>query len=69
MEAKDIRVLTVEEIKEKIAGEEAMLKKLKFSHAISPIENPMKIRQTRKFLARLKTELHIRELSEINGNG
>lgn len=64
MDAKDIKGLTVEEIKEKIAGEESMLQKLKFSHAISPIENPMKIRQTRRFLARLKTELHARELAE-----
>lgn len=64
MDAKDIKGLTVEEIKEKIAGEEGMLEKLKFSHAISPIENPMKIRENRRFLARLKTELRARELAE-----
>ena len=64
MDAKEIKGLTVEEIREKIEGEEAMLKKQKFSHAISPIENPMKIRQTRRFLARLKTELRVRVLAE-----
>ncbi len=64
MDAKDIKGLTVEEIKEKIAGEQGMLEKLKFSHSISPIENPMKIRQTRRFLARLRTELKARELAE-----
>ncbi|MEQ8303202.1 MAG: 50S ribosomal protein L29 [Cytophagales bacterium] len=69
MDAKDIKGMTVEEINEMIAGEQGMLQKLKFSHAISPIENPMKIRQTRRILARLKTELHARELAEINGNG
>ena len=64
MNAKDIRGLTLEEINEMIGGEEAMLEKMKFSHAISPIENPMKIRQSRKKLARLKTELRAREIAE-----
>ena len=38
------------------------LKKLKFAHAISPLENPMTIRSIRKDLARLKTELNKRKL-------
>lgn len=33
------------------------LKKLKFAHTISPLENPMLIRGLRKDIARLKTEL------------
>ena len=33
------------------------LKKLKFAHTISPLENPMSIRGVRKDVARLKTEL------------
>lgn len=66
MDAKEIKGLTLEEIKEKIAGESEMLGKLKFSHSISPIENPMKIRQSRRLLARLNTELRARELAENN---
>jgi large subunit ribosomal protein L29 len=31
------------------------LVKLRFAHSVSPIENPMKIRETRKIIARLKT--------------
>ncbi len=37
------------------------LKKLKFAHAISPLENPMTIRGVRRDIARLKTELKKRE--------
>ena len=36
---------------------ELRLKKLEFANAISPLENPMSIRDLRKDLARLKTEL------------
>jgi len=37
------------------------LKKLKFAHTISPLENPMTIRGVRRDIARLKTELKKRE--------
>ena len=41
MKNSEIRSLSVEEINQKIAGEKEALQKLKFAHAISPIENPM----------------------------
>jgi large subunit ribosomal protein L29 len=44
-------------LKEQITAEEARLLKLKFAHAVSPIENPMRIREARKLIARLHTEL------------
>ncbi len=59
---KDIQALTNEEISEKLLLESDMLRKLKFSHAISPIENPNKIRETKKMIAMLKTEQRAREL-------
>jgi large subunit ribosomal protein L29 len=37
--------------------EKAVFSKLKLNHAISPIENPIKIRDSRKDIARLSTEL------------
>jgi len=42
----------------KIQEDELRLKKLKFAHSVSPLENPMSIRDVRKDLARLKTQLH-----------
>lgn len=61
MKNEEIRALSVPELKEKIAQEQEMLQKLRFSHAISPIENPMKIRHTGKLIARLKTALTQKE--------
>ncbi|MFM2189907.1 MAG: 50S ribosomal protein L29 [Arcticibacter sp.] len=51
-----VKDLTTEEIREKIAQERAMYSKLKMSHAVSPVENPMKIRASRRAIARLETE-------------
>lgn len=61
MKNADIKALSAEEIREKIKLEEENLQKLKFAHAISPVENPMRIRVTRKLIARLKTELGTKE--------
>lgn len=61
MKPAEIRKLSVEELKEKIKGELESLQKMKFAHAISPIENPMKIREAKKLIARLKTELTAKE--------
>lgn len=52
--------LTVEELKETIASESKKLQQLKFNHAVSTLENPMNIRETRKNIARLNTELQKR---------
>lgn len=57
MKASELKDLSVEDLKEKITEKSAELAKLKMSHAISPVENPMNIRSTRKHVARLKTEL------------
>jgi large subunit ribosomal protein L29 len=45
------------DLKARIQEDEQRLKKLSFAHAISPLENPMSIRDLRKDLARLKTAL------------
>ncbi|MBX3241224.1 MAG: 50S ribosomal protein L29 [Chitinophagaceae bacterium] len=41
----------------RIKEDEVRLKKLKFAHATSPLENPMSIKLLRRDIARLKTEL------------
>jgi large subunit ribosomal protein L29 len=61
MENKDIIALSVQELKDKIKEEKAGYNKLCMNHAISPIENPMKILGTRKLIARLSTELTKKE--------
>jgi large subunit ribosomal protein L29 len=61
MKNDEIQKLSLEELNEKIKGEKETLQKMKFAHAISPIENPMKIREAKKLVARLKTELTKKE--------
>jgi len=55
MNYKEIKKISDSELADKIIVEEKYLMKLRFAHVISPIENPMKIRQTRRNIARLKT--------------
>lgn len=58
----DYRSLDNEGLNNKISEEELRLKKMKFSHAVNPIENPLSIKQLRRQIARLKTESRKREL-------
>jgi large subunit ribosomal protein L29 len=57
MKNSDIKALSVDELKEKIVSEVEALRKVKFAHQVSALENPMKIKETKKLIARLKTEL------------
>jgi large subunit ribosomal protein L29 len=61
MKNTEIKALSTDAIKEQIAQETEALSRLKFAHAISPVENPMRIRQSRKLIARLNTELSTRK--------
>jgi len=64
MKNSEIVELSTEELVAKIAEEKATLTKLKFAHAVSAIENPNRIKYTRKTVARLLTELNKRKLAE-----
>ena len=44
MENKEISNLSINDLKAKIKEEKALLNKLSINHAVSPIENPMKVR-------------------------
>lgn len=56
----DIKALSFVELKEKIASEQEALRKIQFAHQVSAIENPMKIKETKKLIARLKTEFTVK---------
>lgn len=61
MKNNEIKALSDDELKQQIAQEREALDRLKFAHAISPIENPMRLRTSRKLIARLNTELSARQ--------
>lgn len=62
MEQKVIRELTTGEIIERLDEEKKQLIKLKLNHAVSPLENPNKIKAYRRTIARLETEVRRRAL-------
>jgi large subunit ribosomal protein L29 len=64
MKNSDIKALTVAELQEKIGAEKETLRKMQFAHQVTAIENPMKLRESRKLVARLQTELRAKELQK-----
>ena len=58
MKNSELRALSLEGLQKKLTVEKGNLEKLIFSHAATPIENPMKIKVARKFVARIKTEIN-----------
>ncbi|TPE44815.1 50S ribosomal protein L29 [Pontibacter mangrovi] len=63
MKNSEITALSAEELQDKLSAETANLQNMRFAHAISPLENPMKIRETKRLIARLKTEVRRREIT------
>lgn len=61
MKNTDIKNLNLEELYQKLGSEQETLRKLTFAHQVASIENPMKIKETRKLIARLQTELTVKE--------
>ena len=59
---KNLKDLSVTDLRAKIQEDELRLKKLEFAHAISPLENPMTIRGLRRDIARIKTEMKKKEM-------
>ena len=64
MKNSEIKALSAAEIKEKIGSERESLRKIQFAHQISAVENPMKIKESRKLIAKLQTELRAKELQK-----
>ena len=66
MKSAEVKGLSTKELKEKIDAEVNALSQMKINHSISPLDSPAKIKQLRRTVARLKTELHQREQQTIN---
>ena len=59
-----LKELSTAEVKERLDNERAPYQKMLLTHAVSPIENPNKIKESRKTIARCLTELRAREIAE-----
>jgi len=61
MKANEIKEFSVEDIEIKITEETKRLSEYKLNHVVAPLDNPLVIKETRKLIARLQTELNSRK--------
>lgn len=64
MKISEIRELSTPDLIERIDTEKTMLVRMKLNHAITPLDNPQKIKDVKITISRLLTELRSRELKE-----
>ncbi len=57
MKQKEIKILTDDELIDKLGSLTSSLYETKVTHAVSPLENPFQVRNLRRTIARLKTEI------------
>ncbi len=62
MKQSEIRELSTAELQEKFGEVKAEYTKMKINHSVTPLENPMQLRNMRRDIARIATELTKREL-------
>lgn len=64
MKQSEISELSTPELIERIENEESTLGKMQMAHVVSPMDNPMQLRHTRRDIARMKTELKKRNSNQ-----
>ncbi|RMF28817.1 MAG: 50S ribosomal protein L29 [Bacteroidetes bacterium] len=62
----ELQEFSDEELVNELAETETQYQKLKFDHAIKGLENPMVLREVRRDIARLKTELRRRQVEKMS---
>lgn len=62
MKVKELRDMTDAELRKKLADSKDELFRLRFQNATGQLDNPMKIQEVRRRIARLKTVIREREL-------
>jgi large subunit ribosomal protein L29 len=64
MKTSEIKELSTSDLLERIDTERTMLVRMKLNHAITPLDNPQKVKEVKLTVARLLTELRTRELNK-----
>lgn len=62
MKAAELKGLSVADLNELLVDQKTTLSKLKINHKIAELENPIQIKNYRRTIARIKTELTSRNL-------
>ena len=61
MKQEEITKMSLKDVQDNLSNLSEKMMKMKLAHSVAPMENPIQIRDTRKTIARLKTELTKRE--------
>lgn len=61
MKQEEITKMSLNDVQDNISNLSERLMKMKLGHSVAPMENPIQIRDVRRTIARLKTELTKRE--------
>ena len=64
MKIAEIREIATNELAERIEAEVANYNQMVLNHSISPLDNPAQVKKLRRTIARMKAELHQRELNK-----
>lgn len=64
MKIKELKELETKDLVEKLEAAVAVYNVKKLNHQITPLENPSEIKAARRDIARMKTELRMRELNK-----
>ncbi len=64
MKTSEIRELSTADLLERLDNERTTYTRMKLNHAITPLDNPQKLKEVRLTIARMLTELRSRELNQ-----
>lgn len=61
MKQQEVIKLNIDELKEQLVEMKKKHSELKFAHSVSPLENPLQLKQIRRSIARILTEIKNRD--------
>ena len=64
MKATEVRAMSVEQLNEKLASLKAELFNLRFQHAVNQLDNPLRLKDVKKDIARVKSVIREKELAQ-----
>ena len=62
----ELQDYSVEELKSELNATQGDYQKMKFDHAIKGLDDPLQLREVRRDIARIQTEIRRRELAEMS---
>lgn len=62
----ELQSFSLEELQNELSETKIQFGKLKFDHAVRGLENPLRLREARRLIARISTEIRRRELAEMS---